>query len=167
MNAALPVIDQKVSVRLLFVCLGNICRSPIVEAVARSEFARAGIDVDVASAGTGDYHVGEGADPRAVTVAAASGYSLERHRAAQVKAADFAAYDRILAMDLANLRDLRALASHEYRNRIELFLDYSGATPPREVPDPYFGGRSGFEHVVELARRGCQALVGQWRNGGR
>ena len=123
--------------RILFVCMGNICRSPIVETVARVEFARAGIDAHVASAGTESYHIGEGADPRAIEIAEANGYPLARHRARQVRSADFDEFDWILAMDRVNLS---ALARHRARNaprEAALFLPHAGFAGLDEVPDPY------------------------------
>ena len=141
--------------RILFVCLGNICRSPTVEAVARSEFARAGLRVEVASAGTADYHVGRGADPRSIRIAAAHGYDLAAHRARQFHAADFAAFDHVLAMDRANLHDLRRIAPAGAMPA--LFLDEA------EVPDPYYGGDADFEDVIALAREGVEAWIARLR----
>lgn len=145
--------------RLLFVCMGNICRSPIVETVAREEFARAGIAAEVASAGTESYHVGEGADPRAIEIAEANGYPLRRHRARQVSAADFSRWDFILAMDRTNLA---ALARHRPGAQgidPALFLAHAGYDGLDEVPDPYYGRRRDFEHVLDLARRGAALLI--------
>ena len=139
--------------RILFVCLGNICRSPLVEAVARGEFARAGLAIDVTSAGTGGHTAGEPADARALAVARRHGYALSAHRARQVKAADFDAFDHILAMDRANLRALQALRGAGTGAVPALFLD------PREVPDPYYGSGADFETVVALARRGAAAWI--------
>jgi protein-tyrosine phosphatase len=145
--------------RILFVCMGNICRSPIVETVARVEFARAGIAADVASAGTERYHIGEGADPRAIEIAEANGYPLAQHRARQVSPEDFGRYDFILAMDRVNLG---ALARHRPRaaeREAELFLAHAGFAGVDEVPDPYYGSREDFEHVLDLARRGSTLLI--------
>lgn len=142
--------------RMLFVCLGNICRSPTVEAVARAEFARAGWDVEVDSAGTAGYHVGEPPDPRSIAVGAAHGYDLSPLRARKIAADDFRRFDRVFAMDRDNLRALRALRPHDGVEP-ELFLG------DREVPDPYYGDASGFECVVMLAREGVAALVDELR----
>ena len=141
--------------RLCFVCLGNICRSPTVEAVARREFARAGLRVEVASAGTADYHIGRGADPRSIRIAAAHGYDLAVHRARQFRAADFAAFDYVLAMDRANLRELQRLAP--VGAMPALFLGDA------EVPDPYYGSDADFEQVVALARSGVEAWIARLR----
>jgi protein-tyrosine phosphatase len=148
---------------LLFVCLGNICRSPVVEAVARKEFARAGLALSVASAGTGDYHIGEPADARAIASAAASGYDASAHRARQVCAADFERFDALLAMDGANLRELdRRWPRHQ--GKAQLFLAFAGVAEPHEVPDPYYGDDRDFARVVELARAGLHGLIERMRN---
>lgn len=144
---------------VLFVCLGNICRSPTVEAVARAEFARAGLDVPVASCGTGDWHVGQGADPRAVQAGRMADYDLSSHRARQLDADDFARYDLVLGMDRANMADLRRACPEALRARVGLFLDVTHAAPPSDVPDPYTGTDADFAHVVTLARRGVQGLI--------
>lgn len=146
--------------RLLFVCLGNICRSPTVEAVARAEFARAGLRVEVDSAGTAGYHVGEAPDPRSIAAGAAFGYDLAPLRARKIVADDFRRFDRVLAMDRDNLRALRALRPQGGVEPV-LFLDDA------EVPDPYYGDAAGFERVIMLAREGVAALVAQLRAAGR
>lgn len=137
---------------IMFVCLGNICRSPTAAAVARDEFARAGLDWKVASAGTGNWHVGERADSRAVQCAAAAGYSLDQHRGRQVCVDDFRRHDWLLAMDRANLGELQALAPKDATAQVGLLLQVAGTAPPSEVPDPYFGDEHGFEKVLTLLR---------------
>lgn len=137
---------------VLFVCLGNICRSPMAAAVARHEFARARLDWEVASAGTGDWHVGHHADPRAARCAAAAGFALDEHRGRQVCVEDFRRYDWLLAMDHANLLELQALAPPGSRAQLGLLLQVAGTAPPTEVPDPYFGDDRGFDHVLALLR---------------
>lgn len=141
--------------RLLFVCLGNICRSPTVEAVARAEFSRIGLPVEVDSAGTADYHIGKGADPRSIRFAARHGYDLSSHRARQIQREDFLQFDYVLGMDHANLQALRAIAPHG--KAPALFLGNS------ELPDPYYGGDDGFEEVIALARRGVADWVARLR----
>jgi protein-tyrosine phosphatase len=139
--------------------MGNICRSPIVESVARAELARAGIDAIVASAGTESYHVGERADPRAIEMAESHGYPLAAHRARQVRPSDFDDYRLILAMDRVNLD---ALARHRPRGSARepaLFLVHAGFDGLDEVPDPYYGSRRDFERVLDLARRGSELLI--------
>ena len=141
----------------MFVCMGNICRSPVVEAVARAEFARAGLAIEVASAGTHGYHIGHGADPRTVASAHAHGYDVSRHRAAQVSAAALASYDAVLVMDRVNLRDIAPFAIGAVKPA--LFLAYAGIADADEVPDPYYGGARDFERVIELARAGVQRMI--------
>jgi protein-tyrosine phosphatase len=145
--------------RILFVCMGNICRSPIVETVARVEFARAGIVADVASAGTERYHIGEGADPRAIDIAEANGYPLVQHRARQVGVDDFERFDFILAMDRVNLSALGRHRPRAATRDAALFLAHAGFPGADEVPDPYYGSSKDFEHVLDLARRGSALLI--------
>lgn len=153
---------ERDNARILFVCMGNICRSPIVETVARVELARAGVPASVASAGTERYHIGERADPRAIEIAEASGYPLQQHRARQVAPEDFSAFDLVLAMDRVNLD---ALARHRPREAREpfLFLEHVGFGELDEVPDPYYGSRRDFERVLDLARRGTALLIERLR----
>ena len=145
--------------KLLFVCMGNICRSPVAEFLVRSEFAKAGLDIAVASAGTGPWHIGKPADARTLASAAAHGYDLSAHRARRVQAGDFATHDMLLAMDRENLDALQALCPREYASRVTLFLPFAGIAMPDEVPDPYYGGLEDFERVVELVEMGAQGLV--------
>lgn len=149
--------------RLLFVCLGNICRSPLVEAVARQRFAESGLEVAVASCGTGGWHEGEGADPRMVAAAAAAGYELAGHRARQLRPEDFTSYDLLLAMDRSNLEELRRFENADRGAPSALFLEWVGVSPPIEFPDPYFGDREGFEQAVTLAERGVTGLIERLR----
>ena len=150
--------------RVLFVCLGNICRSPLVEAVARKRLAEAGLDVVVASCGTGGWHAGEGADPRMVAAARAAGHDLSAHCARQLRGRDFADYDLWLAMDRANLRDLHKLAATpEQAAQAALFLEWTGAAPPLEFPDPWHGDAADFAAAVKLAERGVAGLVERLR----
>jgi len=141
--------------RVLFVCMGNICRSPTVEAVARAEFARAGLDAHFDSAGTEDYHVGEPPDPRSIRVGAAHGYDLAGLRARQVTRSDFERFDLVFAMDRVNLRALQ----HLRRTGGEPTLFLGDA----ELPDPYYGTTADFERVIDLARVGVDALIGRLR----
>jgi protein-tyrosine phosphatase len=137
------------------VCLGNICRSPTAEAVLRARLAEAGMDgeVEVDSAGTGSWHIGHPPDERSQRHALRRGYDLSGLRARRVVEDDFHRFDLILAMDQANLDDLRRLAPDgPYRAEVRLFTSV-------EVPDPYSGGESGFEHVLDLAERAASAWV--------
>ncbi|MEO7936352.1 MAG: low molecular weight protein-tyrosine-phosphatase [Dokdonella sp.] len=144
---------------LLFVCMGNICRSPTVEAVARVEFAKAGLDIEVASAGTESYHIGDRADPRSIAMAEANGYPMSSHRARQVGPADFSRFDHLLVMDQTNLRALLAMAPDNARDRVAMFLPFVGISKPVELPDPYYGTSRDFEVALELARDGIMALI--------
>jgi protein-tyrosine phosphatase len=145
--------------RILFVCMGNICRSPTVESVARVEFARAGLDIEVASAGTENYHVGGSADTRAIAMAESHGYPLAGHRARQLDAADFARFDHLLAMDRVNLDAMLRRAPPAGRERAALFLPFVGISDPVELPDPYYGRTRDFQRALDLARDGIMALV--------
>jgi len=146
--------------RVLFVCLGNICRSPTAEGVLRHQLQAAGLAerVHVASAGTGDWHVGKAPDSRTCRAALARGYDLSAQRAQQVKVAHFAEYDLVLAMDESNLGHLRAMRPHTAVGELDLFLRRYGAALD-EVPDPYYGGSDGFEQVLDLIEAACRELV--------
>ncbi len=150
--------------RLLFVCLGNICRSPTAEGVMRHLLVAEGLAeaVELDSAGTGDWHVGHAPDHRSAGAATSRGIELTG-QARQVKPADFESYDLILAMDRSNHDDLIALApDEEARERIRLLREYDPdavAAGELEVPDPYYGGEDGFEDVLDLVTRACQGLL--------
>lgn len=144
---------------LLIVCLGNICRSPIVAEVVRQRFAAAGRPLVVDSCGTGGWHVGEGADARMRQAARAAGYDLSAHRARQLRDTDFAGFRQILAMDRDNLRELRQRCPVELQGRLGLFLDVAGVQGADEVPDPYYGGADDFVHVIRLAEQGADGLL--------
>ncbi|UVM52033.1 MULTISPECIES: low molecular weight protein-tyrosine-phosphatase [unclassified Pseudomonas] len=146
--------------RVLFVCLGNICRSPTAEGVLRHKLHEAGLagQVEVASAGTGDWHVGKAPDKRSQAAAKLRGYDLSAQRAQQVTRADFATYDLILAMDNSNLRHLKALQPAKGKAELDLFLRrYQSQID--EVPDPYYDGDQGFEQVLDLIERASDLLV--------
>lgn len=145
--------------RILLVCLGNICRSPTAEAAVREAAAELGVDVEVDSAGTGAWHIGEPPDRRMTAAAADVGLRLEG-TARQVTPKDFDAYDLLLVMDRSNLTDVMALAPDEAsKAKVKLFRSYDAAADSDEVPDPYFGGAEGFTRVVEIARAGARSLV--------
>jgi protein-tyrosine phosphatase len=138
---------------VLFVCTGNICRSPTAEAVLRHLAAEEGIELRTASAGIGDWHVGSAPDARAQHHAKGRGYDLSTLRARQVRASDFAEFDLILAMDRGHLRALERMAPPEARHKVRLFL------AGRDVPDPYYGGPEGFEQVLDLVEAACRNLL--------
>ena len=149
--------------RVLFVCLGNICRSPTAEGVLRGKLEQAGLAdrVEVDSAGTAGWHIGKAPDPRTCQAAAKRGYDLSALRARQVSAEDFQRFDLVLAMDHSNLRDLKAL--HVGRgNGPDLFLRRYGLAT-EEVPDPYYGGEDGFETVLDLVEQACDGLIAEIR----
>lgn len=146
---------------VLFVCLGNICRSPTAEAVFRKLAAEAGIDITIDSAGTGGWHVGAEPDPRAKEAVETAGYSFAGQAARKVEKSDFAMFDYILAMDVENLTHLRALEPKGYSGHLGLFLDFAKDQNRREVPDPYYGGEDGFSHVVDLIEQASVGLINQ------
>lgn len=146
--------------RILFVCLGNICRSPTVEGVARHlavrEAPHLGLDFD--SAGTAGYHIGDPPDPRSQRAALARGYDISGLRARQASAEDFHRFDLLLAMDEDNLRDLKAIAPRGAAGRAQLFLAGCTEAGCIAVPDPYYGDGQGFERVLDLAEMGVRRL---------
>ena len=150
---------------VLFVCLGNICRSPTAHGV----FARLidqhdmATEVDVDSCGTGAWHVGQAPDRRATAEAAKRGYDLSPLRARQVCPADFQRFHYILAMDHNNLADLRALCPPDYPGHLGLFLSFADSWQEEEVPDPYYGGADGFNHVLDLVEAASDGLLREIR----
>jgi protein-tyrosine phosphatase len=158
-ESGLLVIDKE-NMRILFVCLGNICRSPTVEGVARklaaAEFPSLPLRFD--SAGTASYHIGNAPDPRTQRAARLRGYDLSGLRARQLSRADFEHFDLLLAMDEENLEQMHAVAPAKARSRARLFLSYAPQLNLRAVPDPYYGGPEGFETVLDLAEHGSRAL---------
>jgi protein-tyrosine phosphatase len=153
-------LENKEFISVLFVCMGNICRSPTAEGVFRHVVEQAGLSagIRVDSAGTHAYHVGEPADRRAMAAAERRGYSLANIRARRFGFEDFERFDYILAMDRDNLATLIGQATPEQRGKIHLLLDFSGSGSA-EVPDPYYGGASGFERVLDLVEDACQGLL--------
>jgi len=152
-----------VSYRVLFVCMGNICRSPAAEAVVRSLARKAGLStfLEVDSAGTHAYHEGEAPDPRVRKAAAKRSYDLSGLRARCVIDSDFVRFDRILAMDRQNLAFLRRLCPPELNAKLGLFLDFvdRGVVLEDEIPDPYYGNAEGFERVLDLCELAGKGLL--------
>lgn len=146
---------------LLFVCLGNICRSPTAEYVARAEFARLGLVLPVASRGLGDWHVGQGADPRAIAAAAAAGYDLGPHRARQFAVDDFHRFATVLAVDRTTLAELRRLAPRGVPapQRLLVAAGLAAAGADGDIPDPYSGTQDDFRDTLLLIQRGVRALA--------
>lgn len=149
-------------IRVLFVCLGNICRSPTAEGVLRARLAAAGLDaqVEVDSCGIGDWHVGKAPDRRAREAARQRGIDIDALRARTLDAEDFRCFDYILAMDHDNLAAIQAQCSTDCSARIGLFLDFAGR-PGEAVPDPYYGGNEGFAKVFELVEAASDGLVAE------
>lgn len=147
--------------RVLFVCLGNICRSPTAEAVfrhlLRQEAAELAIEVD--SAGTHAFHAGDPPDERAIEAALRRGVDMRDLRARLVEAADFERFDLVVAMDEQNFRRLYRLAPPEQRHRLRLFMEYAPRRGRRDVPDPYYGGPAGFEEVLDLVEEASRGLL--------
>lgn len=152
-------------VSVLFVCLGNICRSPTAEAVFRKLVSDAGLEarVHIDSAGTASYHEGAPPDARALAAAKARGFDLSGIRARRIVRDDFEEFDLVLAMDEDNLGDLKEIVPAGARARIALLLDYAPKRSERSVPDPYYGGRNGFERVLDLVTEACAGLVEELR----
>ena len=147
------------SMRVCFVCMGNICRSPMAEAVFRHVAHDAGVDVEVASAGTGGWHVGDGADRRALAALRGRGYDGSTHRARQFAREWFERYDLVIALDRENEHSLRALARDVPGADAKIRLLLGDA----DVPDPYYGGDDGFEHVLDLVEGACERLLAEVR----
>ncbi len=146
--------------KILTVCLGNICRSPMAEGILRHLAHEQGITVITDSAGTSDYHVGEAPDPRAQAAMVRQGMEIGDLRARQFRASDFTEFDMILAMDASNLSNMRALApTAELASKARLVMDHAPWRPEREVPDPYFGGDEGFDEVHAMLTDALQALL--------
>lgn len=147
--------------KILFVCTGNICRSPTAEGVFRHYVEQSGLAgaFHIDSAGTQSYHVGEPPDPRSVRTAQKRGIDISHQRSRRIHADDFHAFDHILALDNSHLRELRAFAPKGCRANIALFLEFAGATVETEVPDPYYGGQKGFDYVMELVEAAAIPLI--------
>ena len=156
----LPGSDD-IPMNVLFVCTANICRSPTAEGVFRKLVANSPLagHLEIDSAGTHSYHAGEPPDARAIEHAAMRGYELDQIRARQIGPGDFERFDFVLAMDEANIRQLKAMCPTRLSQKIELLLDYGGADDAHEVPDPYQGKPRDFEHALDLIESGCGGLL--------
>lgn len=148
-------------VKVLFVCLGNICRSPTAEGIFRDQVKKKGLSdqIKIDSAGTGNWHVGKSPDNRAQAAAAVRGYDLSDLRARQVKATDFYEFDYVLAMDRNNYVDLTNLCPDGYEDKVQMFLSFYPDSPEEEVPDPYYGGPAGFDYVLDLVEEASRGLI--------
>ncbi len=147
--------------RILFVCMGNICRSPTAEGVFRYVLSSRAphLQVEIDSAGTHDYHVGDPPDRRAIAAALRRGIDLSKLRARTVSARDFEYYDLILVMDEENLAELHSRAPASRRDRVRLIMDYAPSATSRAVPDPYYGAPQGFEAVLDLLEEAAEGLL--------
>jgi protein-tyrosine phosphatase len=154
---------KKVSV--VFVCMGNICRSPTAEAVFRHYVESAGMSehILIDSAGTHDYHIGDKPDARAQRAAQQRGYDMSMLRGRQVEERDFHRFDYVLAMDSTNLDILKRIAPSDSDTQARLFLEYARYHTEREVPDPYYGGADGFERVLDMVEDAAQGLLEEIR----
>lgn len=152
--------------KVLFVCLGNICRSPTADGVFRHMLIEQGLTekIEVDSCGTAGWHIGKAPDQRSQASARRRGYDLSCLRARQVNLKDFETFDYILAMDESNRQDLLAMSPNRYHEKIRLFLDYAQSTDLRAVPDPYYDGEAGFEQVLDLVEEACHGLINQLRS---
>jgi protein-tyrosine phosphatase len=144
---------------VLFVCLGNICRSPLAEAAFRQEAARLGLDVEAASAGTGSWHTGEAPDRRAQAIARRHGTDIGSYRARQVKPRDFQRFSHIVALDLENLEALKAMRPANGGAALSLLLDHVSGREGEAVADPYYGGMADFERTWAEVTAGARALA--------
>jgi protein-tyrosine phosphatase len=147
--------------RILFVCLGNICRSPMAEGVFRRVAEEEGLidRFEIDSAGLGDWHIGQAPDHRAQKAARSRGVDISSQSARQVMYEDFDRFDLVLAMDGSNLAELKARAPHEARGKIRPFLDFAPHVGTKDVPDPFFGGAEGFDHVLNLIEAASRGLL--------
>ena len=155
-------VSELKKTRILFVCMGNICRSPTAEGVLRHMAKQRGRSnlIESASAGTHANHVGAAPDPRAQAIASARGYELGGQKARRLRTVDFETFDHVLAMDADNLAQLEAQCPLEHRQKLGLLMRYARRqTQVREVPDPYYGGPQGFEVVLDYIEDACEGLI--------
>ena len=150
-----------VATKLLMVCMGNVCRSPMAQIVTLHLAQQTGLarEMQVDSAGTHAGRSSEPPDPRAKAVLSARGYPIGKSRSRQVTEQDFGRYDLILAMDQSNLNDLRRMCPNEHTHKLRLFLEYANGLDAQDVPDPYYGSVQGFERVLDLCEAGARGLI--------
>lgn len=147
-------------IKVLMVCLGNICRSPLAAGILRDKFEKNGIDAQVDSAGTGNYHTGEGADPRSIDVATRNNIDIYSHAARQFRTTDFDDYDLIYAMDAANYQSILKLARNEAdRKKVRMLMNEVLPNENMDIPDPYFGGKNGFDMVFDMIDKACDKIT--------
>lgn len=151
--------------RILFVCTGNICRSPTAEGVFRHLAVESGLNVETDSAGLGAWHAGNPPDRRSVAAAARRGYDISGLRARQIEAGDFQNFDLLLAMDRGHLREMTRLAPRDHAGKVRLYMSAAGQEAP-DVADPYYGGADGFETVLDMIETGARAWLHELRRAG-
>ena len=145
--------------KILMVCLGNICRSPLAEGILKNKLLERGLDWTVDSAGTGFWHIGEPPDPRSVSTAKKYGLDISRQRARQIRPADLKEYDLILAMDSSNYQDILRLADNgRQKSKVEMILNYVDPGSNRNVPDPYWND-DGFDQVFRMLEEACDKVI--------
>lgn len=145
--------------KILMVCLGNICRSPLAEGVLKHKLREKNIDAFVDSAGTGGYHIGALPDKRSVEIAAKYGIDITDQRARKVRSIDFEEFDLLFAMDIYNYQDLKSMAKPEEFSKIKLILNETHPNSNQSVPDPYYGGKEGFDNVFQLLDKTCDKII--------
>ncbi|WP_241242349.1 low molecular weight phosphotyrosine protein phosphatase [Thalassotalea sp. G2M2-11] len=146
---------------VIFICMGNICRSPTAEAIFRHKAKEYGLNIKIDSAGTIGSHAREKPDHRAQKIGMAHGYSFDKIKARKVTVDDFEHFDLILAMDEQNIKDLRKVAPAHLMGKVKLLLDFAEHHDDREVPDPYYGGARGFQYVLALVEDASDGLLSQ------
>jgi len=152
--------------KILMVCLGNICRSPMAQGILENKAAEKGIDITVDSAGTSDYHIDQEPDHRAIAKSKEYGINISHYRGRQIDVSDFKTFDRILVMDASNYENTLLVAeSDDDKSKVEMILNLSNPNSNMSVLDPYFGGEEGFENVYRLLDSACDVLIEQIENG--
>lgn len=148
-------------VKVLFVCMGNICRSPTAHGIFEHHVREAGLEtrIHIESAGTHAYHIGEKPDPRSIAAAKRRGFEMDHLRARRVGKSDLIEFDYVLAMDRENYRNLEAICPPEHVRKVQLFLEYAPHLNEEEVPDPYYGGSLGFERVLDMVEAASEGLL--------
>lgn len=153
--------------KILVVCLGNICRSPMAEGILRAKAKERGLPITTDSAGTSDYHVGDAPDKRAIASMKRHGIDISDLRGRQFKARDYADFDLLFAMDADNLRNMLKLSPDvEHARKVKLIMDHAPQHPERSVPDPYYGGDAGFEHVYNMLDEAFENLLNELEHHG-
>lgn len=145
--------------KILMVCLGNICRSPLAEGILKDKVDKKGLNWEIDSAGTGGYHIGSLPDSRSIEIAKKKGIDITYQRARKVRSIDFEDFDYLFAMDTYNYQDLLKQAHEEEKSKIKLILNEIYPDENRSVPDPYYGGKDGFENVFEMLNQACDRII--------